>query len=217
MCPTMLLTWIPVSKVANSLSPTRNHIQWLPEYSEHGHLGKGRTMCGYTLSFTLCKYLLCKYCRSQNIIFRYGVEMLLVCHSFTQACWMVFVVTGKHTWGRKADICQQPPFPSVVPYPVELLTHWKQITSEVCITLLLLWSLKSCISFSVWLKYSTRVVVVVVVLSLHHMFPEVLPAASLFQRSLVCQRGYKCHSKPYAGGIVCNLWHHLPWQNTLLK
>lgn len=110
--------------------------------------------------------------------------MLLVWHSFTQACWMVFVVTGKQ---KETDICQQPPLPSVVPYPGELLTHWKWITSEVCIMLLLLCSLKSCMSFSVWLKYSIHVVVVV--LSLHHMFPKVLPAVNLFQRNLVCRGG----------------------------
>jgi len=69
-------------------------------------------------------------------------------------------------------------------------------------------------SFSVQLKYG---IYVVVALSFHHIFPRVLPAGCRFQRSLVCQTGHRCHSKSALGGSVCNLCHHLPWQNMLLK
>lgn len=109
--------------------------------------------------------------------------------------------------------------PSVVPYPVCKLTHQPkgehfQAVYYITVSLLLLWSRNSCMSFSVELKYS---IYVVVALSLHHIFLKVVPAVSQFQRSLVCQKGHTCHPKSAVGGSVCNMCRHLPWQSRLMK
>lgn len=117
-CPTMLLTWIPVSVHWFH----RNHIPWSLEYSEHGHLGSGQDYvwlhqkvlraeegAGKVLGWDLPTFLYimqiftyAKGTRSQSIIFRYSMKMLLVWHSFTQACWMVLGGYRKAYWGRKA-------------------------------------------------------------------------------------------------------------------